>query len=99
VGRIVELLESHADGLRAEQIRDTLGLQAKELPRPIAEALDAKKITKVGEKRATTYFAGSGRRTAPVAKTGNAKGKTTKGKPGRPAKGKGKGSAESPKEG
>jgi len=28
VDRIVELLEAHPDGLRAEQIRDALGLEA-----------------------------------------------------------------------
>jgi len=68
VKRIVELLDSHPAGLRAEQIRTSLGLQSKELPRPITEALDSNKISKVGEKRATTYFAGRGRSGAAPAK-------------------------------
>ncbi len=57
VGRIVSLLESRQSGLRAEQIRDALHLESKELPRPLAEALASRRITKTGEKRATTYFA------------------------------------------
>ena len=57
VNKIVSLLEKHATGLRAEEIRQKLSLQAKELPRPIAEALSKKRIVKEGKKRATTYFA------------------------------------------
>ena len=57
VRQIVDLLGSHPKGLRAEQIRHELGLEAKELPRPIAEALASRKIAKEGQKRATTYFA------------------------------------------
>jgi len=75
VGQIVSLLEAHPRGLRAEQIRDALDVQAKELPRPIAEALQAKRITKVGEKRATTYFAGAGRGRVVAPKPAGAKGK------------------------
>lgn len=60
VESIVELLSSSGAGLRAEQIREALGVEAKELPRPLAEALSAGRITKSGQKRATTYFAGSG---------------------------------------
>ena len=56
VSRIVELLSGKPKGLRAEQIRAALGLSAKELPRPIAQALSAQQITKSGQKRATTYF-------------------------------------------
>ncbi len=57
VGRIVSVLESKPSGLRAEQIRDALSLESKELPRPLAEALQARRIVKTGKKRATTYFA------------------------------------------
>lgn len=57
VNKIVGLLEKHQAGLRAEEIRSKLNLQAKELPRPIAEALSKKRIVKEGKKRATTYFA------------------------------------------
>lgn len=58
---IVSLLEKHPDGLRAEQIRAALGLDAKELPKPLADALASRRITKKGQKRATTYFARRGK--------------------------------------
>jgi len=57
VEQIVRLLEAHPEGLRAEQIRQELGLEAKELPRPLTEALSSRRISKEGQKRATTYFA------------------------------------------
>jgi hypothetical protein len=57
VDAIVGLLARHPAGLRAEQIRDALHLQSKELPRPLREALASGRITKTGEKRATTYRA------------------------------------------
>lgn len=60
VNKIVDLLKGNASGLRAEQIRQKLGLQAKELPRPLKEGLDGGLLSKVGQKRATTYFAGGG---------------------------------------
>jgi hypothetical protein len=56
VSEIVSLLGEHAGGLRAEQIREHLGLVAKELPRPLKEGLDSGKLGKAGQKRATTYF-------------------------------------------
>lgn len=58
VDEIVSLLKKSPNGLRAEQIREALGVQAKELPRPLADALAAGRISKAGQKRATTYFAG-----------------------------------------
>lgn len=64
---IVGLLKSNPAGLRAEQIRQKLGLQAKELPRPLKEGLESGSLSKVGQKRATTYFAGGGRKVAPRA--------------------------------
>ena len=58
VGQIVELLRKNKDGLRAEQIREKLGLQAKEMPRILKAGLSAPKVlTSKGQKRATTYFA------------------------------------------
>jgi hypothetical protein len=54
---VVSLLGSRKNGLRAEQIRAELNLQAKELPRILKEGLARKKIRAVGQKRATTYFA------------------------------------------
>ena len=59
VDDIVGLLQKNPEGLRAEQIREALSCQAKELPRPLADALAEGRITKSGQKRATTYFAGS----------------------------------------
>jgi hypothetical protein len=57
---IVSVLTKAGAGMRAEQIREALGVEAKELPRPLAEAISGGRITKSGQKRATTYFAGSG---------------------------------------
>jgi hypothetical protein len=57
VDDIVTLLGKHPEGLRSEQIRAELDCQAKELPRPLADALEAGRISKSGQKRATTYFA------------------------------------------
>ena len=56
---IVDLLAKNSSGMRAEQIRESLGVEAKELPRPLAEAMSSGRVTKTGQKRATTYFAGS----------------------------------------
>ena len=56
-GKIVALLKANPEGLRAEQIRAELSLEAKELPRPIKDLLSGKKIKTKGQKRATTYFA------------------------------------------
>jgi hypothetical protein len=56
IDQIVALLRTHSKGLRAEQIRRALGIQAKELPRPLKEGLDGGRFHKSGQKRATTYF-------------------------------------------
>lgn len=61
VDDIVTLLTKHSEGMRAEQLREALGVEAKELPRPLSDALASGRVTKTGQKRATTYFAsGSG---------------------------------------
>jgi hypothetical protein len=74
VASIVGLLKSSPAGLRAEEIRSKLGLQAKELPRPLKEGLDAGTLSKTGQKRATTYFArGAGGKGAPRARRPAAK--------------------------
>ena len=57
---VVKAVGASSKGLRAEQIRDKLGLQSKELPRVLKEGLATKRLSKKGEKRATTYFAGKG---------------------------------------
>jgi len=55
--KIVALVQRHKDGLRAEQIRTELGMQAKELPRVLKEGLNSRRLRSKGQKRATTYFA------------------------------------------
>ena len=72
IGRMIEsivtLLESRPEGLRAEQIREELAVQAKELPRPLADALASGRIKKAGQKRATTYLIGEGGAATPSPK-------------------------------
>jgi hypothetical protein len=51
------LLKRHKDGLRAEQLRKSLQMQSKEMPRVLAEGLAKRKLKKKGQKRATTYYA------------------------------------------
>jgi hypothetical protein len=58
--RIVSLLGDKPDGLRAEQIRVELGVEAKELPRPLADGIAARTLRKKGQKRATVYFVSNG---------------------------------------
>ena len=57
VDQIVSLLQRTPEGLRSEDVRAQLGLAANEMPRPIAEGLKARRLSKEGEKRATVYFA------------------------------------------
>jgi hypothetical protein len=54
---IVGLVSKHKDGLRAEEIRAKLGMQAKEMPRLLKEGLATKRLKAKGQKRATTYTA------------------------------------------
>jgi hypothetical protein len=55
--KIVLLVKTHKNGLRAEEIRSKLGMQAKEMPRILKEGLAKKKLASKGQKRATTYSA------------------------------------------
>ncbi len=55
--QVVALLKKNRAGLRAEQIREELGMQAKEMPRVLKEGLTKKAFKSKGQKRATTYFA------------------------------------------
>ena len=57
VDKIVLLVKTHKEGMRAEDIRKTLGLQPKEMPRILKHGITAKKLSTKGRKRATTYFA------------------------------------------
>jgi hypothetical protein len=56
IDQIVELIRQNPKGLRAEEIRSALGLEAKEMPRPLRQGLAAGRFTKSGQKRATTYL-------------------------------------------
>ncbi|HVJ88610.1 MAG TPA: hypothetical protein VM580_02330 [Labilithrix sp.] len=57
---IVDLLAQHPEGLRAEQIKESLGLDKREMPKPIAEGLNSGALKKSGQKRATVYTVGGG---------------------------------------
>jgi hypothetical protein len=57
VALIVGKLGEHKAGLRSEQLQKVLKLDKKEITGPLNQALAAKKITKKGQKRSTTYFA------------------------------------------
>ncbi len=92
IEQIAGLLRQHSGGLRAEQIREKLGLLAKELPRPLKEGLDGGRFRKSGQKRATTYFAKGGStgksraaRDGSSRQKAKAKGGRRRGKRGRPA--------------
>lgn len=58
IDAIVALVKKHPQGLRSEEIRATLGLDRRELPRPLADGLRSGALTKKGEKRATIYLPG-----------------------------------------
>jgi hypothetical protein len=53
---VVAAVKKNPEGLRAEQLRQELGLQAKEMPRILKEGLAKKLLKAKGQKRATTYF-------------------------------------------
>ena len=55
--KIVLLVKTQKNGLRAEEIRSKLGMEPREMPRILKEGLSKKKLTSKGQKRATTYFA------------------------------------------
>ena len=55
--KIVLLVKTHKEGMRAEEIRAKLGLLSKEMPRILKEGLAKKKLASKGQKRATTYLA------------------------------------------
>jgi hypothetical protein len=57
VESIVVALRKNKTGMRSEQLQKLLRLDKREISGPLNEALAAKKITKKGQRRATTYFA------------------------------------------
>jgi hypothetical protein len=56
LAHVVALVKKNKAGLRAEQIRKELGMEAKEMPRILKEGLAKKVLRSKGQKRATTYF-------------------------------------------
>jgi hypothetical protein len=57
LNKIVLFVKTHKNGMRAEEIRSALGMEAKEMPRILKEGIATKKLASKGQKRATTYFA------------------------------------------
>lgn len=57
VTAVVALVKKHKEGLRAEQIREQVGLEAKEMPMVLKTAVSGRLLKTKGQKRATTYFA------------------------------------------
>lgn len=55
--QVVALVRKTKEGMRAEAIREGLGLQSKEMPRILKRGLSTKKLKSKGQKRATTYLA------------------------------------------
>lgn len=55
--QVVALIKSKKSGLRAEQIRQHLGMEAREMPRVLKEGLAKKVLRSKGQKRSTTYTA------------------------------------------
>ncbi|RYG17347.1 hypothetical protein EON82_23975 [bacterium] len=54
---LVAKLRATPTGLRAEQLREALGVDKVVVTRGLRDALGAGSIRKAGQKRATTYFA------------------------------------------
>ena len=54
---VVSLVKKSKGGLRSEQIRKTLKLDVREVPRVLKEGLAKKTLKSKGQKRSTTYFA------------------------------------------
>jgi hypothetical protein len=88
IERIVGLVRQNPKGMRAEEIRQKLGIEAKELPRPLKEALHTGRLAKSGQKRATTYVVkgGGGATVARAAGKGGGAGKAATATPRKAAR-------------
>lgn len=53
---VIAIRATRGKGLRAEQLRQQLGLDVREVPRVLHEGLRARKLRSKGAKRSTTYF-------------------------------------------
>jgi hypothetical protein len=64
-GEVAGLLKSNKDGLRSEEIREALGMDVREVPRVLKQAMEEGLIKILGGlKRATRYGAGKGSKAA-----------------------------------
>jgi hypothetical protein len=54
---LVATLKEAKTGMRSEELRAKLGIARAVLQRATGKAIEAKRVRKTGEKRATTYFA------------------------------------------
>ncbi|MGZ3419870.1 MAG: hypothetical protein ACXVEF_14200 [Polyangiales bacterium] len=81
-GKVGELLKGKSDGLRAEQIRESLGVAKNQLVKVITKGLADGSLKKTGEKRATKYFVGSGTPSAGAAKPAGKRRAKRRGKKG-----------------
>jgi hypothetical protein len=57
VDEVVATVRKSKAGMRAEEIRKTLDLDVREVPRILRTAVATKKLKSKGQKRATTYMA------------------------------------------
>ncbi|CAN5811297.1 hypothetical protein BH09MYX1_BH09MYX1_53040 [soil metagenome] len=58
LARVVALVRQHSQGLRSEEIKKALDLDARELPRVFALGFAQKTLRSKGQKRSTRYFSG-----------------------------------------
>ena len=89
VDRVVAELARHPDGIRAENLRETMGLERGPMVRAVTQAIADKRVRKTGEKRSTTYFlvaAAGGQAKAVARKKGGAKAPSSKRANGKSAK-------------
>lgn len=70
---ICALLSKKPEGLRAEDIRAALKLEAREMPRVLKEGITKKLLRTTGQKRATTYFLAAKGQKKKSVKTANRK--------------------------
>jgi hypothetical protein len=69
-GEVANLLKKHPDGLRAEDIRMTMGWDQREVPRVLKAGVDGKLFKVVGgQKRSTTYGLGAVKARGPKTKS------------------------------
>jgi len=85
VADIQGLLAKKPDGMRAEDIREALGLEAKEMPRVLKQGVSDRVFKTKGQKRATTYFL-TGKSVSKTVKTASRKARATKVRKAKPKK-------------